>query len=321
MDNEKLVPGTPIWEEEIEKAIKGASAVIVILSPDSKESVWVRREISFAEQYNKRVFPILVRGDEDSSITLRLITRQYVDIRENEDIGLNSLSAATLFYLEELEAQEKIAQEQAEKLARAQAEREIAERKAASLKAEREAAEKAAREAAEKAERDAIELAALKKTERQAAEKAEREAVELVALRKTEREAIAARLESERIAVSKVEDEHINYTIIDAELSGQKKIKGEQKVVQVGMNSKHSFTQLNILKQIIGNKDQFFFFLARKNFIRRDIRSAFRCNKLYILLSYYNDFHSYTPELLLVALAFTLICGLAGLAAYPHKYQ
>ena len=50
VDNEKLVPGTPIWEEEIEKAIHGASTVVVILSPDSKKSVWVRREISLAEQ-------------------------------------------------------------------------------------------------------------------------------------------------------------------------------------------------------------------------------------------------------------------------------
>lgn len=71
VDNEKLVPGTPIWETEVEKAIISASAVIVILSPDSKESVWVRREISYAEQYSKRIFPVLVRGDEDSSITLR----------------------------------------------------------------------------------------------------------------------------------------------------------------------------------------------------------------------------------------------------------
>ena len=33
VDNEKLVPGTPIWEVEIEKAIKNAAAVVIILSP------------------------------------------------------------------------------------------------------------------------------------------------------------------------------------------------------------------------------------------------------------------------------------------------
>jgi hypothetical protein len=74
VDNEKLVPGTPIWEVEIEKAIIGAGAVLVLLSPDSNISVWVRREISFAEQYSKRIFPLLVAGDEFTSIMLRLVT-------------------------------------------------------------------------------------------------------------------------------------------------------------------------------------------------------------------------------------------------------
>ena len=57
VDNEKLVPGTPIWEVEIEKAIKAASAIIVILSPDSKNSEWVRREISLADNIAHAFFP------------------------------------------------------------------------------------------------------------------------------------------------------------------------------------------------------------------------------------------------------------------------
>lgn len=105
VDNEKLIPGTPIWEEEIEKAIKGASAAIVVMSPDSKNSEWVRREISLADQNRKHIFPVLVRGDEDSSVTLRLITRQYVDLRENEKAGLHSLYAALSDYLNYVEPQ------------------------------------------------------------------------------------------------------------------------------------------------------------------------------------------------------------------------
>jgi len=105
VDNEKLIPGTPIWEEEIEKAIKAASAVVVVMSPDSKNSEWVRREISLADQYRKHILPILVRGDEDSSITLRLVTRQYVDMRENEEAGLSSLYSALSAYLGEVGAQ------------------------------------------------------------------------------------------------------------------------------------------------------------------------------------------------------------------------
>jgi len=106
VDNEKLIPGTPIWEEAVEKGIKNASAVVVILSPDSKNSEWVRREISMADQNQKRVFPVLVRGDENSSITLRLINRQYVDLRKGGDVGLKSLCDALAFYISELSIHE-----------------------------------------------------------------------------------------------------------------------------------------------------------------------------------------------------------------------
>jgi len=113
VDNEKLIPGTPIWEEEIEKAIRNAPAIIVVLSPDSKNSEWVRREISLADQYRKRVFPVLVRGDEETSITLRLINRQFVDIRKDEETGLNSVTASLSLYLEELDALEQKAKKEA----------------------------------------------------------------------------------------------------------------------------------------------------------------------------------------------------------------
>jgi len=127
VDNEKLVPGTPIWEVEIEKSIKRASAIIVLLSPDSKESEWVRREISLADQHHARIFPVLVRGDEDSAISIRLITRQFVDIRKNEEIGLNSLCTELSRYLKELEDQERKNGEETEILAREKAARERAE--------------------------------------------------------------------------------------------------------------------------------------------------------------------------------------------------
>jgi hypothetical protein len=105
VDHEKLIPGTPIWEEEIEKAIRTASAAIVVMSPDSKDSEWVRREISLADQNHKQIFPLLVRGDEDSSITLRLITRQFIDMRINESAGLESLRTALSSFLVSLEVQ------------------------------------------------------------------------------------------------------------------------------------------------------------------------------------------------------------------------
>lgn len=101
VDNEKLVPGTAAWEEGIENAIKNALAVIVILSPDSKGSEWVRREITYADQFRKRVFPVLVKGSEEMSLPIRLVTRQFVDLRTDEEAGLRALSAAISFHLKE----------------------------------------------------------------------------------------------------------------------------------------------------------------------------------------------------------------------------
>lgn len=101
VDNEKLIPGTPAWEESIEIAIKNALAVIVILSPDSKNSEWVRREITYSDQFSKRVFPILIKGTEEVSLPIRLVTRQYIDLRQDEEAGLNALSSALRFYIDQ----------------------------------------------------------------------------------------------------------------------------------------------------------------------------------------------------------------------------
>jgi len=173
VDNEKLVPGTPIWEVEVEKAIRGAGAVVVLLSPNSNYSPWVRREISFAEDNEKRIFPILIAGDERNTVPIRLTTHQRIDIRQNEETGLNALSTALSFYLEDLAAREQSAREEDERLAHEKAVREKAEREIAE-KADK---EKAIREAAELAEREAAKKVAQEKAEREAAEKAARKRI------------------------------------------------------------------------------------------------------------------------------------------------
>jgi Tol biopolymer transport system component len=94
VDTENLIPGSPAWEREIERAIRGASGIIVLLSPDANNSEWVRREISFAEHNQKRIFPVLIRGDEDDSIPLRLSSHQRVDLRRNFNDGLDHLERA-----------------------------------------------------------------------------------------------------------------------------------------------------------------------------------------------------------------------------------
>lgn len=94
VDTENLIPGSPAWEREIERSIRGSAGLIVLLSPNSNNSEWVRRELSFAEQNSKRIFPVLIHGDEDDSVPLRLASHQRVDVRRNMNKGMDELANA-----------------------------------------------------------------------------------------------------------------------------------------------------------------------------------------------------------------------------------
>ncbi len=99
VDIENLTPGTPTWEREIEKAIRGATGIIVLLSPESNNSEWVRREISFGEQHRKRIFPVLIEGNDNTSTPLRLANHQRVDLRTKFEAGLDELALALKEYI------------------------------------------------------------------------------------------------------------------------------------------------------------------------------------------------------------------------------
>jgi len=251
VDNEKLIPGTPIWEEEIEKAVQNTSAVIVVLSPDSKDSEWVRREINLADQHEKRVFPVLVRGDEKTSISLRLIGRQYVDIRTYEEAGLNYVSASILRYLEDLDAQEQNTKKEASRLA---AQKTRTEKRLAKQKADEEriAYEKSVGRASNLTNENENRLAAQKaEEERIAREKAETERkakadAERLAVQKAEDERIArekaeterkAKIEIDRLAVQKAEAERKAKAEAEEQKIAEQKAK-EQRIAQAKIEAR-----------------------------------------------------------------------------------
>jgi hypothetical protein len=82
--DENLTPGTRGWKLAIEKAIEEAGAVVAILSPDAKASEWVDRELEYARIRNKRVFPLIVRGDLQTSVPFELVNSQWIDITQQE---------------------------------------------------------------------------------------------------------------------------------------------------------------------------------------------------------------------------------------------
>jgi formylglycine-generating enzyme required for sulfatase activity len=80
--DEGLEPGAPDWQDAIAEAIAQATAMVVLLSPNAKASPWVRREISYAQAQGKRVFPLLLEGDQAGAVPLSLMDVQWVDGRD-----------------------------------------------------------------------------------------------------------------------------------------------------------------------------------------------------------------------------------------------
>ena len=81
--DEHLEPGTPSWTKAIEIAIDGASALVVMLSPDAKQSTWVEIELNYARTRGVPIYPVLLRGDDATAVPMILISYQYVDARAN----------------------------------------------------------------------------------------------------------------------------------------------------------------------------------------------------------------------------------------------
>jgi hypothetical protein len=98
MDDE-LKAGTPEWERDIENAIKNTGTVVVVLSPDSKASDWVQREITFAESFEKRIFPVLVRGDAKTAVPIRLVNHNRVNVIKDYHGAIQKLATDICHHL------------------------------------------------------------------------------------------------------------------------------------------------------------------------------------------------------------------------------
>lgn len=92
-DHRAIPAGDPDWGRTIEQAIQGSLLVVVIQTPAAAQSEWVRRELTFAEQHNVSIIPLLA-GDERRSQILSLVNRQRIDLRTDHNGGLRQLLRA-----------------------------------------------------------------------------------------------------------------------------------------------------------------------------------------------------------------------------------
>jgi|GEM_PF-1405759 len=96
IDKIGLKAGTPDWDQALRDAIRQSNGVLLVASPESRRSMYVRDEIAIAKSSKKPILPIWAEGtDWIDCIPMGLGATQFVDMREgNYENGLAELIIA-----------------------------------------------------------------------------------------------------------------------------------------------------------------------------------------------------------------------------------
>jgi len=90
---EGIVRNTLKWQDTSEAIIRDVECIIVLFSPRSANSKWVRRALDFAEEVNKPIYPLLIRGNDSNAVPSGYAAYEWIDIRDEEKFldGLSTL--------------------------------------------------------------------------------------------------------------------------------------------------------------------------------------------------------------------------------------
>ena len=75
-DTQSIAPGSPSWVRAIDTGIRGSAGIIVVWSANAANSEWVERELLFAQQLKKMIYPVICDGTEPG---LLLVAAQYIN--------------------------------------------------------------------------------------------------------------------------------------------------------------------------------------------------------------------------------------------------
>lgn len=81
--DQELIEGSDDWLDEINKALKIASAVLVCVSPDALQSRYVKMEYRYAFNNGKRLYPLMLRPSE---LPAELQIIHYYDYAQLDDL-------------------------------------------------------------------------------------------------------------------------------------------------------------------------------------------------------------------------------------------
>ncbi len=88
------IVGAKQWHDEIGRALGRCDWFLIVLTPDSVRSQWVKRELLFAlneGRYNERIIPLLRKPCEYSRLSWTLPEFQLVDFSGSFDVGCRQL--------------------------------------------------------------------------------------------------------------------------------------------------------------------------------------------------------------------------------------
>ena len=101
-DDEEILAGELI-DKAISKGIQNNIVFLILLTPSSIDSNWVKRELDEAihaeTQGKKIVIPIIANGLTGKDVPTRIQTKYYVDLNKNFNQGYEKLKKAIIVYL------------------------------------------------------------------------------------------------------------------------------------------------------------------------------------------------------------------------------
>lgn len=86
--------GAQEWQDEIGLALKRCDWFVVILSPNSVESMWVKRELQYAlhqQRFQKKIVPILYLPCDSEILSWTLPSLHTIDFTQSPDEGWAAL--------------------------------------------------------------------------------------------------------------------------------------------------------------------------------------------------------------------------------------
>ena len=88
------IVGAKQWHDEIGKALTRCDWFVLVLSPHSVKSQWVKRELLYAlsdTRYDEPIVPLLHRPCKHQNLSWTLGVFEFVDFTTNFDVGCRNL--------------------------------------------------------------------------------------------------------------------------------------------------------------------------------------------------------------------------------------